>query len=399
MFSNVIPKKKEVNYSNIYIYVFLFLSKFFQTIKLENDDILADILGEISEVKPKSISNNKPSTSNSSKILNRKNENDLSKQYMQSFSSNTPKSKPITVAKKDGNTSDDELLERIHKKSTTRPTTKSTVTKIITSPLKEKSVLKPKAVENELNIRGNLPQSEPDIADSPPKKNEKDIIDDIPSEMLEPFSPLKETVMDDDDDFTQMDLSVIEEAEAQSNAPKEGSANKTQNKLEELSDKFFLTGWTNACSNIDLNQSVDATTDEIEKIDLSEKCDMKFWYWDAWEDSYVRPGEVCLFGRLLSANKASNDHQSICVHVKNIEKCLFLLPREFVWDTQKKQMTDKPVSLMDVYTEFNEKIAPELGIDTFLSRKATKKYPFSAPEGIDVPEVCEYLEVCLIYMY
>lgn len=369
--------------------------------KLENDDILADILGEISEIKPKpiNISNGIHPASTSSKLSSRKKANDdnVAKQYLQSFSSNIKK--PTVNAKKDGYTSDDELLERICK-PTVKPTPKRTPQPIITMPVIEKNVVTPIAVENGLTMRDCKPNAPDIVKEIISNTKTLEIEESIPNEMFEPFE--SETPALDDDDFANMDFSIIDEAELQcpSSKPETQQLKQPQNKLEELSDKFFLTGWNNVCPSVDLNQSIDSRDVDESKMDLSEKTDMKFWYWDAWEDANIRPGEVCLFGRLPGAvDKTSNNPQSVCVHVKNIEKCLFLLPRERFWDSKTKQMTDKPVSLMDVYNEFNEKVAPELGVDTFLSRKAMKKYPFSAPNGVEIPEACEYLEVGTFFYY
>lgn len=51
--------------------------------------------------------------------------------------------------------------------------------------------------------------------------------------------------------------------------------------------------------------------------------------------------------------------------------------------------TDRPVALIDVYHEFNNVIAPSLGLKEFKSRKVSKNYAFDP----DVPLQSEYLEV------
>lgn len=47
---------------------------------------------------------------------------------------------------------------------------------------------------------------------------------------------------------------------------------------------------------------------------------------------------------------------------------------------------------MDVYKEFNDVIAPSLGLDKFRSKKVTKNFAFSVP-NVKVPSTCDYLEV------
>lgn len=58
-----------------------------------------------------------------------------------------------------------------------------------------------------------------------------------------------------------------------------------------------------------------------------------------------------------------------------------------------EEQTDQPVSLTDVYNEFNSQIACKHKIMEFKSRCATKSYAFSLP---GVPVEAEYLEVCEI---
>lgn len=53
-----------------------------------------------------------------------------------------------------------------------------------------------------------------------------------------------------------------------------------------------------------------------------------FWY-DAYEDPYLQPGTVYLFGKVYI--EAAKSYVSCCVAVKNIEKIIYLLPRETVY--------------------------------------------------------------------
>lgn len=54
------------------------------------------------------------------------------------------------------------------------------------------------------------------------------------------------------------------------------------------------------------------------------------------------------------------------------------------------ESTDEEVTMMDVYEEFNTKVASEIGLKEFKSRKVTKNYSFNLP---DIPAQSEYLEV------
>lgn len=61
-------------------------------------------------------------------------------------------------------------------------------------------------------------------------------------------------------------------------------------------------------------------------------------------------------------------------------------------DSITKEKTREKVKLIDVYKEFNENIAVEINLPTFRSRKVVKNFAYHSV-GVDVPEVCDYLEV------
>jgi DNA polymerase alpha subunit A len=68
-----------------------------------------------------------------------------------------------------------------------------------------------------------------------------------------------------------------------------------------------------------------------------------------------------------------------------------LLPRRFHFDVKTAtEDLSRPVTFIDVYQEFNEKIAEKYKIMTFKSMKVTRMYAFDKP---DVPAESEYLEV------
>lgn len=80
----------------------------------------------------------------------------------------------------------------------------------------------------------------------------------------------------------------------------------------------------------DLISAVDDVVVDDAMIDEKQK-DMKFWYWDAWEDPN-NPGQIFLFGKIAADNKNSRsvEYKSICVKVENVDHCIYVLPREFV---------------------------------------------------------------------
>ncbi|KAG2457229.1 DPOLA polymerase, partial [Polypterus senegalus] len=114
----------------------------------------------------------------------------------------------------------------------------------------------------------------------------------------------------------------------------------------------------------------------------------RFYWLDAFEDQYTQPGVVYLFGKVWI--ESAEMYVSCCVTVKNIERTVYLLPREKQINLKTGEETDNPVTMMQVYQEFNDKIAEKYKIMKFRSKKVEKNYAFEIP---DVPAKSEYLEV------
>ncbi|KAG8262791.1 DNA polymerase alpha catalytic subunit [Homalodisca vitripennis] len=133
--------------------------------------------------------------------------------------------------------------------------------------------------------------------------------------------------------------------------------------------------------NVDLSQLPLTTNDKGEKV-------FRFFYWDAYEDVFKQPGVVYLFGKVFVAS--ADTYVSCCVVMRNIERTIFLLPREEFVDLSSGNSTGRPVTLNDVYDEFNSKIAVKYKINPFRSRPVLKNYAF---EIDNVPKSCEYVEV------
>uniref|UniRef100_A0A671X2E3 DNA polymerase n=1 Tax=Sparus aurata TaxID=8175 RepID=A0A671X2E3_SPAAU len=113
----------------------------------------------------------------------------------------------------------------------------------------------------------------------------------------------------------------------------------------------------------------------------------RFYWLDAFEEPYSQPGVVYLFGKVWI--ESAKSHVSCCVTVKNIERTMYFLPREYKVNTKTGEVLDTPVGMMDVYQEFND-LSEKFKIMKFKSKKVEKNYAFEIP---DVPSQCEYLEV------
>ncbi|KAJ3315983.1 DNA polymerase alpha catalytic subunit [Boothiomyces sp. JEL0838] len=103
-----------------------------------------------------------------------------------------------------------------------------------------------------------------------------------------------------------------------------------------------------------------------------------------WIDAFEKDGIVYLFGKVQS----NGIFVSCCVQVQNIERNLFILPRKFQLDDHRNE-TDYPVTLQDVYKEFDE-IRKSYGISEFASKMVTRKYAFELP---GIPAESDYLKV------
>ncbi|XP_035798609.2 DNA polymerase alpha catalytic subunit isoform X3 [Amphiprion ocellaris] len=113
----------------------------------------------------------------------------------------------------------------------------------------------------------------------------------------------------------------------------------------------------------------------------------RFYWLDAFEDPYSQKGVVYLFGKVWI--ESAESHVSCCVSVKNIERTMYLLPREYRANPKTGEVSDTPVEMVDVYQEFSE-LSEKFRIMKFKSKKVEKNYAFEIP---DVPSQCEYLEV------
>uniref|UniRef100_A0A3Q4G8D8 DNA polymerase n=1 Tax=Neolamprologus brichardi TaxID=32507 RepID=A0A3Q4G8D8_NEOBR len=78
----------------------------------------------------------------------------------------------------------------------------------------------------------------------------------------------------------------------------------------------------------------------------------RFYWLDAFEDPYNQPGVVYLFGKVWI--ESAKSHVSCCVSIKNIERTMYLLPREYKTNPRTGEVSNTPVGMMDVYQEFNE---------------------------------------------
>ncbi|XP_061121439.1 DNA polymerase alpha catalytic subunit [Syngnathus typhle] len=113
----------------------------------------------------------------------------------------------------------------------------------------------------------------------------------------------------------------------------------------------------------------------------------RFYWLDAFEDPYTQPGVVYLFGKVWI--ESARAHTSCCVCIRNIERTMYILPREYKVNPKTGEVSDTRVEMMDVYQEFSE-LSDKFKIMKFKSKKVEKNYAFEIP---DVSTQSEYLEI------
>lgn len=329
----------------------------------------------------------------------------------------TPVSKPNSIkslfmnsnvkrpAEKDVDLSKDDLLGNIlqdlHSEKSSVLTPPPVVTlkkkKALGSPMNPFSVKSPmEAPSKAKGIRPPPSDFSPKPLPEPPKTVPSRAVEKVKTKVEEPEEEVNDAMAFDEVDFDEpMDLAVEDEKPAikeeiepfkTSTAP---TAVKVQLK-EEPHDPALLhleSTWgqeeeTAAPAEVQVDSS------QLPLVEGPEgEMVFRFYWLDAFEDQYNQPGVVYLFGKVWI--ESAKSHISCCVTVKNIERTMYLLPREFKVNPKTGEASQTPVGMMDVYQEFNE-LSEKFKIMKFKSKKVEKNYAFEIP---DVPTQCEYLEV------
>ncbi|KAL4220500.1 DNA polymerase alpha catalytic subunit [Mactra antiquata] len=188
-------------------------------------------------------------------------------------------------------------------------------------------------------------------------------------------------------------VKVKQEPEAIKQEPvvKDGSMTNIKVKNQKMNIESVSTGWDSIQDNDQSESATDIHVDTTQiPVVTNEAGDqvLRFYWLDAYEDQYKQPGIVHLFGKVWV--DSAKVHVSCCVTVKNIDRQLFMLPRKTRMCMKTMTDTGFEVGLMDVYTEFNEKIVEKYRIGKFKTRKISKNYAF---EITDVPAESDYLEI------
>uniref|UniRef100_A0A8C2JGX2 DNA polymerase n=1 Tax=Cyprinus carpio TaxID=7962 RepID=A0A8C2JGX2_CYPCA len=240
-----------------------------------------------------------------------------------------------------------------------------------------------------------VPRAEPSPSSSAHIQPSKPAATQIKKPQAE--EPEEEAIEFDEMDFDElMEVENIEEEPVKVKAELETTSTVNMEPKTEPQDEMLISGlgggmgWEKIEEG-DPNEAPVEVQVDSSQLPLVEGPDgdmvFRFYWLDAFEDQYNQPGVVYLFGKVwIESAKA---HVSCCVAVRNIERTMYLLPREHKVNLATGEQTDSPVGMMDVYQEFNS-LSEKFKIMKFKSKPVTKSYAFEIP---DIPSQCEYLEV------
>ncbi|XP_058453035.1 DNA polymerase alpha catalytic subunit [Malaya genurostris] len=332
-------------------------------VKISDDDVLADILGEIKsdvqgnengveyvkEIRPmKMVPKAKP--------LDKEEE---IRKYMENFSKNIKKTEKV-----EEHDSDEEMLDRVLKQSSTDNKQKA----------KPKPVVPKQDAPEKINREPLKSEAVTEIKTEPPP---------VETDM----SQINEDFLDDDFDLTGVC--------SQSQPTQKRSMSPVPEPVKSESEKL-LSGWGNICVAELEDEMVSELDKSVTEGSLTAEEDdktMRFWFWDAWTDPTKCLGEIYIFGKIATGRKA-NEFQSVCIHVQNVDRCMYMLAREKEFDVRSGTETEKCVSMLDVYNEFCDDISSRLKVSKYKTRVVTKNFAYtSGMSELQVPSQCEYLEV------
>ncbi|XP_063393555.1 DNA polymerase alpha catalytic subunit [Cydia fagiglandana] len=337
--------------------------------KISEDNILSDIMSDLDGNVASAVVKPKPAIAQ--KVITVESSKKDAQNYFKSLSSSVKKTSNIlskqhsseVKTEKDDNAVDSEALKSYEKTVSSKP--EWTIDKDIKKELDDSASQNIEEFQTQ-----DIDFADDFHNDALPTQTDAVAKDD------KSISSSAATLTDVADEF------LTEQFEIFSTTKKEPSPMK----LKELSNN-----WMDQMG--DNQASLAVQTDGLLPLQTNENGEqvLRFYWLDAWEDRYVKPGVVYLFGRVyVKPGNKSAGSVSCCLVVKNINRQLFLLPREYKLDSITLEATEQEVSMMEVYEEFSSCVASELGLQEFKSRKVARSYAFSLP---DVPALSDYLEV------
>ncbi|KAG7150869.1 DNA polymerase alpha catalytic subunit like protein [Verticillium longisporum] len=146
------------------------------------------------------------------------------------------------------------------------------------------------------------------------------------------------------------------------------------------------SAWNDITNNLNIVSSSVSEVKSIRKIDYKDAIEENGSLNMFWTDYTEVSGSLCLFGKVL--NKKTGQHVSCFVKIDNILRKLFFLPRET--RVQGGIDTCDEVGMMDVYSEVDA-LMTKMKIGKYKIKPCNRKYAFELP---DIPKEGQYLK-CL----
>jgi len=232
---------------------------------------------------------------------------------------------------------------------------------------------------------------------------------ETPSQVIEEFEGISQEGFEDDMVIDDVDENeAFNEPMEEEETPEATAEGTTEVKADNRgfvvqkpttfqgSDKGWKSNKVEQTVTADIN--IDTSNFPFTKVELTDPETnettteevLKMYWLDAHEDAVKHPGVVWLFGKVWI--ESAESFVSCCITVKNIPRRIYLAKREVMCDhkTGEPLPGDKEVTSMDLYNEFNSKIAKRYKIMEHKCRPVEKCYAF---EHNDIGNVGQYLEV------
>lgn len=184
----------------------------------------------------------------------------------------------------------------------------------------------------------------------------------------------EDVILDDDELCALVDAAVAKKASIDETSALETAASSEAN----IENKKAVSLSHEDIAKLNNGEWVPFDLQLAQNVKLQVGEDINFY----WFDAGTNQDTVYLFGKIFNSKTKQFDCASL--KVQNINRRIFLLPRETCLETNRK------VNIEDVFNEFAHTVTEKLNICKFLARKISKRYAF---ELSNIPPSAEYLEV------
>lgn len=153
-----------------------------------------------------------------------------------------------------------------------------------------------------------------------------------------------------------------------------------------VAERVDASSWNDITNNLNVLSSSANETRGAGKIDYKDAVEADGSLRMYWTDYTEINGSLCLFGKVL--NKKTKQYVSCFIKIDNILRKLFFLPRET--RVQGGEDSEESIDMMDVYSEVDA-IMTKMNVGMYKIKGCTRKYAFELP---GIPKETQYLK-CL----